>query len=319
MTVAMDYIEIRVAGINRKVPAFQISDATVMVTGRWLKFASVHDEEWQEGEVLPNPEQFIAELRRHKRLGADIFTFSQKPNDPTPRFPFYYDWDSIAAVPVISYSDWWTKRVSTRLRQDVRKAAKLGVVVRSVPFTDDLVRGIADIYNETPIRQGRRFWHYKKGLEAVKLENGTYLERSEFLGAFAGDELIGFIKIVYADRLARLMQILSKEAHRDKRPTTALIAKAVEICEAKACSHLIYGNYHYLQGADSLTMFKHRNGFEEILVPKYYVPLTMKGSLSLRLHLQHGVRGLVPASVLQSFRRARAAIYRRSRVVEVAN
>src|ERR1019366_6306033 len=136
----MDYTEIRVAGVTCKVPALQINDTTVMVTGRWLKLASIHDEEWQEGEVLPNPDQFIAEVRRHKRLGADIFTFSQKPNDPAPRFPFYYDWDSIAAVPVISFSDWWTKRGSTRLRQDVNRAAKRGVVVRSVPFTDDLVR-----------------------------------------------------------------------------------------------------------------------------------------------------------------------------------
>lgn len=315
----MDYIEIRVAGVTRKVPALQINDATVMVTGRWLKLASIHDEEWQEGEVLPNPDQFIAEVRRHKRLGADIFTFSQKPNDPTPRFPFYYDWDSIAAVPVISFSDWWTKRVSTDLRRDVRRAAKRGVVVRSVPFTDDLVRGIVDIYNETPIRQGRHFWHYKKGFEAVRLETATYLERSEFLGAFVGDELVGFMKIVYVDRLARMMQILSKETHQDKRPTTALIAKAVEICEAKGCSHLIYGNYRYSQGADSLTMFKHRNGFEEILVPRYYVPLTVKGNLSLRLHLQDGVRALVPASVLQSFKRVRTAIYRRSRVAQVTN
>jgi hypothetical protein len=119
------------------------------------------------------------------------------------------------------------------------------VVVRSVPFTDDLVAGIVDIYNETPIRQGRPFWHYGKTFEAVKQMNATYLERSGFLGAFLGDELIGFLKIVYVNRVARLMQIVAKDAHRDKRPMNALIAKAVELCETKNCTDLVYGNYRY--------------------------------------------------------------------------
>ena len=34
-----------------------------------------------------------------------------------------------------------------------------------VPFTDDFVHGIMDIYDETPVRQGRSFWHYKKSFE----------------------------------------------------------------------------------------------------------------------------------------------------------
>jgi hypothetical protein len=315
----MDYSEIRLAGVTSKVPSFQVNDTTVIVTGRWLKVASVHDEEWLEGDLVPNPDQFIAEVRRHRDLGADIFTFSQKLNDSTPRFPFYYEWDSIAAIPVISFSDWWTKRVSSHLRQDVNRAAKRGVVVRSVPFDDNLVRGIEEIYNETPIRQGRRFWHYRKSVDRVRQENATYLERSEFLGAFLGSELIGFVKIVYVDRLARLMQILSKAAHFEKRPTNALIAEAVKICEARGCSHLIYGNYRYLQGADSLTAFKHKNGFVEILVPRYYVPLTIKGNLGLRLHLQYGLRALVPPWALQSLKRVRAGIYRRFPTAEVTN
>ena len=36
----------------------------------------------------------------------------------------------------------------------MRRAEKRGVVVREVPFDDDLVRGIVEIYDETPIRQG---------------------------------------------------------------------------------------------------------------------------------------------------------------------
>ena len=103
----------------------------------------------------------------------------------------------------------------------------------AVNFDDQLVRGISDIYNETPIRQGRKFWHYGKSFEQVKAENATYPDRSEFIGAFFNGELIGFIKFVMVNNVARIMQIVSLEAHTDKRPTNALLAKAVEIAARK--------------------------------------------------------------------------------------
>jgi hypothetical protein len=304
--------EISVEGRLHEVPSIQIDGRTVIVEGRWLKVASVHDEEWLDGDVVAAPDQFIADLRKHKGLGADLFTFTQKPTDRTPRYACPYEWDSVAAIPVTSYSDWWNNRVSTDLRNDVRKAAKRGLVVRVVPFSDDFVRGIMDIYDETPVRQGRLFWHYKKGFDEVKRANATYLERSDFVGAYLGDELVGFLKIVYVDRFARLMQIIAKDAHRNRRPMNALIAKAVEVIDAKGCSLLTYGNFRYAQGADSVTAFKVRNGFEEILVPKYYVPLTVKGKLSLRLRLHHGVRAWVPNSVRQTLKRARLSLYHRT-------
>ena len=306
----MDYAEIAVAGSTLKVPAAEINGKTVIVTGRWLKVATVKDEDWQEGEVVLSPASFLANVRQHGGLGADIFTFTQKPTDVTPRFPFLYEWESVAAIPIVSFSDWWTNHVSTDLRRDVKKAAKRGVVVRQVQFDDEFVRGIMGIYDETPIRQGRPFWHYQKSCEAVKQANATYLDKSDFLGAYWGDELIGFVKIVYVGHLARLMQIISKEAHRDKRPTNALIAKAVELCETKGCSHLTYGKYRYPQGSDQLTGFKHRNGFEEILVPRYYVPLTTKGKVVLHLGLHHGTKALVPAAVVKALKRVRAYMYR---------
>jgi hypothetical protein len=299
-------------GTTLEVPSARVNGKMVIVTGRWVKVAAVKDEDWQEGEVAPSPALFPANIQQQKGLGADIFTFSQKPTDPTPRFPFLYEWESVAAIRVVSFSDWWTNRVSTYLRRDVRKAAKLGLVVRLVPFNDDFVRGIMGIYDEMPVRQGKPFWHYKKGFDAVKQANATYLERSDFLGAFWGEELVGFLKIVYVDHMARLMQIISKEAHRDKRPTNALIAKAVELCDTKGCSYLTYGKYRYPQGTDQLTEFKHRNGFEEILVPRYYVPLTVKGRVVLHLRLHRGARALMPVPVLKALKLVRASIYRHS-------
>ncbi len=307
----MGYTAISIKGVAVKTPSVEIDGRTVIVAGKWLKVAEVRGEEWLQGEVVPNPTSFIETLRGRRFLGVDIFTFSQKITDLTPRFPFSHEWESVAAIRVESFSEWWTNRVSSDLRQDVRKAKKLGVVVRPVAFTDGFIRGIMAIYDESPMRQGRPFWHYRKGFDAVKQDNASYPDRSEFLGAYLGEELIGFLKIVYVDRVARLMQILSKDAHRQKRPMNALVAAAVEACEAKGCDYLTYGHYRYPQGADSVTAFKHRNGFEEFLVPRYYVPLTIQGWLALRLRLHHGARAWVPGSVLRLLKQLRASLYRR--------
>ena len=98
------------------------------------------------------------------------------------------------------------------------------MVVREVPFDDAFVRGISAIYNESPIRQGKPFWHYGKDFEAVRRMNGTFMDRSIFIGAFFQDSLIGFVKLVSdEDRgQAGLMQIVSMIQHRDKAPTNAL-------------------------------------------------------------------------------------------------
>jgi hypothetical protein len=302
----VNHTEISIRGIIREVPCVDADGRTIIATGRWLKVAEIKDEDFQDTEDVPDPSSMVNKIRQ---LGADLFTFSQNLTDTVPRFPFTHIWDSVAAIRITSYQDWWNNRVSTDLRCDVRKAAKRGLVVRQATFTDDFVRAIVDIYDETPIRHGRRFWHYKKGFAAVRRENATYLERSEFLGAYAGDELVGFLKMVYVGNVARMMQIIAKDAHRDKRPMNALIAKAVEICAARGCSHLTYGKFRYSREADSLTAFKKRNGFEEILVPKYYIPLTIKGRLALQFRLERGVKALVPHTVVLKLKRFRTTIY----------
>lgn len=180
-----------------------------------------------------------------------------------------------------------------------------------VDFTDELVRGIQEIYNETPVRQGRHFWHYGKHFETVKRENATYPDRSTFITAHLGEELIGFLRMIYVDRVASFLQILSKESHQDKRPTNALIAKAVEICEQKRMSHLVYGKFTYgNKEIDPLSEFKRRNGFEQINFPRYYISMTAKGELFIRLRLYRGLGGLLPNFALRTALACRAWWYR---------
>jgi hypothetical protein len=157
-----------------------------------------------------------------------------------------------------------------------------------------------------------RFWHFGKDFETVKRESGTYLDRSEFLGAYFNDDLIGFVKLIYVDRVATIIHILSKNAHQDKRPINALLAKAVEVCGQKEISFLIYGKYTYDGNENSpLTEFKRRNGFEEVKYPRYFLPLTLKGKLAIQLGVHNGVKALIPRSVKDLLRNWRSQFYQR--------
>ena len=116
----------------------------------------------------------------------------------------------------------------------------------------------------------------------MKKENSTYPERNGFLRAYYEEELVGFTRLIYVDGMASIIQVLSKMKHFDKRPQNAMIAKAVEICEQNGFSHLTYCNYVYNDPDSSLTEFKRRNGFEQVLVPRYYVPLTQRAKSPLK-------------------------------------
>jgi hypothetical protein len=132
------------------------------------------------------------------------------------------------------------------------------------------------------------------------------------VGAYLRQELIGFIKMVYVDKFAKTMHVFSSEKHRRKRPTSALIAKAVEVCAERKLSFLIYGEYNFPgKKANSLTEFKSRNGFEEMKYPRYFIPLTAKGNLALRLRLHRGLQRHIPAPLTNTFLKMRSAYYRR--------
>jgi hypothetical protein len=300
--------KISVRGKQTEVPAIRVRDADFVITGGWLKLALVKDEDYFEGTALRDPTSALAEFKAQGGK-ADIFSFFQRLPDISRKFDFPTHWDNAAALPISTYSDWWAS-LSQETRRNVRLAAKRGLVVTGVPFDDNLVRGIMGIYNESPFRQGRRFWHYGKDFESVKRENGTYSGRSQFIAAYSGTELVGFIKIVYVDKLASIMQILSKSSHQDKKPTNALIAKAVEICAEKGVSHLVYCKYVYHQNhQDALAEFKRRNGFQQINYPRYFVPMTLKGRLAVAMKLHLGLAEVLPHSVVALLLKARNKYY----------
>ncbi len=137
-----------------------VDDKRVVITGRWIKVAAVHDENWLAGQVIDDPELFLPKLKE-SGLKADVFTFAQKIPDCKPKYKFDMEWDNTAAIPITTYQDWW-ERVSSDMRKDVKRAEKRGVVVKQIGFNDITVQGVVGINNETPIRQGKYFVHYGK-------------------------------------------------------------------------------------------------------------------------------------------------------------
>ena len=289
--------ETRIRGQTLYVPSTEICGRTVIVTGEWIRTAEIKDEGVVEGVTVEDPESFITKLKE-SGLTADLFTFAQKPPEITPKYDYHWDWDNWAAIPTTCYEDWWESLPQVS-RKNVRRTGRRGVVVKVVPFDDDLVRGVHRIYNSIQVRDGRLFWHYGQDFDSVRRSLATYLDRSEFIGAYLGEELIGFFKMVYVDDTATIFHIISMDEHYDKRPQNALIAKAAEVCEQKAISHLIYGKFIYgNKRRSSLVEFKRRNGFQQVNFPRYYISLTPRGELFVRLRLYRGVSGLLPEPIL---------------------
>jgi hypothetical protein len=57
--------------------------------------------------------------------------------------------------------------------------------------------------------------------------------------------------------------------------------------------------------------FKHHNGFIKMNVPKYYLPLSVKGSIGLKLNLHHDLSTLLPQGLLSYLRKIRTKWYQR--------
>jgi hypothetical protein len=314
--MAIHHIEIRAKGTTLCVPSMQIDGKTVFTNGRWLKTAAIPEEELIEGDTIGDPDSFVSRLRE-ARLRADLFTFAQRLPDTTPKYTYHINWEDLAVIPITTFSDWWKERTEYSIRKAVNRAKKLGVVVKVADFNDKFAEAISGIYNETPVRQGKAFWHYKKDLQTVKRELATYLDRSTFIGAYYQGELIGSMKMTYVGSSATIMQIFSAKKHFDKRPNNALVAKAVEICELKGKSHLIYGSFVYYDPNSTLTEFKRRNGFDPVPLPRYYIPLTPIGKMALKLGLHCGLAGRIPKPLLSQFLKIRSLWYaRRLRTIE---
>ena len=278
-----------------------VSGTNISVRGSLLRVARLSAEGYEFLEESPEP---IIALLKKGNPQADLFTFTQRVPNTTPQHPYFMEWDNCAAIEVASFEQWW-KQIRPEARNRARQAEKKGVVIREVPFDETLARGIWEIYNECPIRAGRRFPHYGKDPGTVFTQAATFLDSSVFIGAFLEEKLIGFVKLTtnQTKTQANLMNILSLMAHRDKAPTNALISHAVRACADRKIAYLIYQRFTYgKKKSDGIMKFKETNGFRQFDLPRYYVPLTLRGRIALRLGLHHRLADRLPESLVGRLR-----------------
>jgi len=288
----------------------KICNKSIGIQGGLVRIARLDGEKY----TFPDdPETTVMGLRQCGSR-VDIFTFLQKLPETSVRYPYPVEMDNLAVLRVSTFENWWNNQIRSYPRNRARQAEKRGAVLREVPFGEELIRGISGIYNETPVRQGKKFPHYGMTFEQVRQYAGTFLDRSIYIGAFLGEEMIGFIKLTMDESRtqANLVHILSMSKHKDKAPTNALIAEAVRACARSNVSYLIYEHFTYgNKVGDSLSHFKEVNGFERVDIPRYYVPLTQLGRIALRFGLHRRFADQIPESIASKFRELRRFWYER--------
>ncbi len=281
--------EIIVKGVAKLVNCVRINGKEFIVSGGLVRTIKLRNE-WFED--IGDPVSVVKELRSSEKP-VDILSFWQRVPETQPKYCYYHEIENVAAIPVTTYENWWNRQIDSKTRNMVRKAEKKGVVINRTDFDDKLVRDVLEIFNESPVRRGKRFWHYGKDFETAKYQLSLDLERAIFIAAYSGRELIGFLKLLVTDRFAMITLILDKISQRDKSPMNGLIAKAVEVCAQEKIPFLTYTVWR----RGSHGEFQKRNGFQRFPVPRYYVPLTLKGSLAIKVGLHRGLRGVIPDNV----------------------
>jgi hypothetical protein len=292
------------------VEMIEISGNNIQVHGSLAKIARLDAEKF----LFADDPGLIIDALRNSKYRIDIFTFIQKVSETSPKYSYPMEWDNLAVLPISTFDHWWNQQIGFKARNKAKQAEKKGTTIREVPFSDSLVQGIWEIYNETPVRQGRKYPHFGKNLETVYKEEATYLDRSVFIGAFLDNKLIGFIKLLWsADGYqAGLLNIVSLIEHRDKAPTNALVAHAVRICAEKKTPFLVYSNFAYgKRSHDSLSDFKERNAFQRVDLPRYYVPISGIGQIALRLGLHKKISEQIPEWMVVKLREFRKSWYSR--------
>src|SRR5438132_2403901 len=290
--VVIDKETIHIKGAFVSFDAVRTKDQAFIISGKLITTAHLTEkDEWLTD--VQDPDEVIRALKTAP-IRIDLLRFWQRIPDNDARFSYYKEYRQIAAIPIKDYNHWLTKQISPSARNKVRKTEKCGVTIQETKLSDELVRGIMGIFNQSPVRRGKRFWHYGKDFETVEKEMSLDLNESIFVTAYYKGELIGFVKLLFADRYALLTVILDRLNHRDKAPMNGMIAKAVEICAARKVPYLGY----YMWRRAGHREFQESTGFERISIPEYFVPLTLKGTIALRLGLHRGEKGLIPEKVM---------------------
>lgn len=276
------------------------------ITGRIVRTLALREEYLED---VSDPEATVLEIQERK-LPVDLFTFWQRPPETSPKFSYHMEWDNLAVVEISTYENWLKRQIHPNARNKIRRADRLGLAVRVEPYSEKLMAGLVELFNEAPVRRGKRNFYYGWDLERVKHTWATQLDQCVWVAAYYQEEFVGFVKLIVCDRLVRTSGTVAKEAHRDKGPMNALFAKCVELCAARGAPMLVYGKFNYgRKGEDSLTQFKKTLGFHRLDLPRYYVPVSVRGRVGLRFGLHHTVSEVIPEPAQRMLLKMRSKWY----------
>lgn len=295
--------QLRRKGVTITCDAVTVNNQVFLVTGRFMRTAALlHYVE----EDLTRPDVIVRQLKK-ATVRVDILKFWQRVPDTTPKYSHFHEFRDVAVVPVTTHKHWFEKQISQTARNKIRKAAKGGISIREEPLSDELVRGVMAINDESPTRRGKPYWHYRKDFDTVKKELSDDPEKSIFVTAYDGEELIGFIKLLLEDRFLRTTLVLDKMSRRGNAPSpmNSLFSKAVEVCEQRRIPYFVYSVWRRGDHGH----FQQSNGFVKMPVPEYFVPLTMRGRLALALGLHNGIKARIPERMMINLLNLRARWY----------
>jgi len=288
--------------INNRGPFYETFKRILEVDGeldtlairKKLFFKLAADTKEYEKDVTPS-EELLEKLRERR---VDIFNLLERKwcsSISSPSKSWVRAKDNIALLDLASYDEWW-KSISKKTRNMVRKAEKSGIVTKIAQPNKQLAEGIWKIYNETPIRQERGFPHYGEPLRNV-VGNVLSAQNSTYVGAYLQDELVGFIQLVHGKDIEVISQILSMQKHMDKAVNNALIARAVEACANRGARWVMYGR---IGNHPSLDSFKQSNGWTKFQLNRYFIPLTQKGKIAIKLGLHRDLKDSLPEPMKQA-------------------
>src|SRR5271157_4735118 len=101
-------IEVAIKGKWITVPALEVNGKDIIVRGKWIRIARVEAEEWLESE-LEDPQRCVEALMQQwsPDLRADVLSFAQKLPATSPKYKYPMEWESIAAVRLTNFQEWW--------------------------------------------------------------------------------------------------------------------------------------------------------------------------------------------------------------------
>ena len=101
-------------------------------------------------------------------------------------------------------------------------------------LTMTLIEGIAGVNDDSPMRQGQPNAHYGKSPEETSKRYGEFVGRCDFICAYLGrrNDRLFETGLHWGHRVD--IEPGGKASQQDSRPANALIAKAVELCEARS-------------------------------------------------------------------------------------